>query len=35
MIAQQIIRNPIFQIFAKEFSGTNEYMALERLLFVT
>ena len=31
-IAQQIIRNPIFQIFAKEFSGTNEYMALERLL---
>ncbi len=30
-IAEQVIRNPIFQIFAKEFSGTNEYMALERL----
>jgi anion-transporting ArsA/GET3 family ATPase len=30
-IAQRVIRNPIFQIFAKEFSGTNEYMALERL----
>ena len=30
--AQKVINNPIFQIFAKEFSGTNEYMALERLL---
>lgn len=30
--AQRVIHNPIFQIFAKEFSGTNEYMALERLL---
>jgi anion-transporting ArsA/GET3 family ATPase len=29
--AQRVMRNPIFQIFAKEFSGTNEYMALERL----
>jgi anion-transporting ArsA/GET3 family ATPase len=31
-IAERVIQNPIFQIFAKEFSGTNEYMALERLL---
>ena len=30
-IAEQIARNPLFQIFTKEFSGTNEYMALERL----
>jgi anion-transporting ArsA/GET3 family ATPase len=30
-VADRVIRNPIFQIFAKEFSGTNEYMALERL----
>jgi anion-transporting ArsA/GET3 family ATPase len=30
-IAERVMRNPIFQIFAKEFSGTNEYMALERL----
>jgi anion-transporting ArsA/GET3 family ATPase len=30
--ADQVFRNPIFQIFAREFSGTNEYMALERLL---
>ena len=29
--AEKVMRNPIFQIFAKEFSGTNEYMALERL----
>jgi anion-transporting ArsA/GET3 family ATPase len=29
--AQRIIKNPIFQIFAREFSGANEYMALERL----
>ena len=29
--AERVMRNPIFQIFAKEFSGTNEYMALERL----
>ena len=28
----RILQNPIFKIFAKEFSGTNEYMALERLL---
>lgn len=31
-VAEKVMRNPIFQIFAKEFSGTNEYMALERLL---
>ena len=30
--AERVMKNPIFQIFAKEFSGTNEYMALERLL---
>lgn len=30
--ADRVLKNPIFQIFAKEFSGTNEYMALERLL---
>jgi anion-transporting ArsA/GET3 family ATPase len=29
--AQRILRNPIFQIFSKEFSGANEYMAMERL----
>jgi anion-transporting ArsA/GET3 family ATPase len=29
--AARILRNPIFRIFAKEFSGTNEYMALQRL----
>jgi anion-transporting ArsA/GET3 family ATPase len=31
-VADRVMKNPIFQIFAKEFSGTNEYMALERLL---
>ena len=30
-VAEKVMKNPIFQIFAKEFSGTNEYMALERL----
>lgn len=30
-VADRVLRNPIFQIFAKEFSGTNEYMAMERL----
>ena len=30
-VAERVLLNPIFQIFAKEFSGTNEYMALERL----
>ncbi len=30
-LADRIKRNPIFQIFAREFSGTNEYMALEKL----
>lgn len=29
--AQRILANPIFEIFAREFSGANEYMALERL----
>lgn len=29
--ADRVMRNPIYQIFAREFSGTNEYMALERL----
>jgi anion-transporting ArsA/GET3 family ATPase len=32
VLAEKLIQNPIFQIFAREFSGTNEYMALERLL---
>ncbi len=31
-VSRRIIENPIFQILAKEFSGSNEYMALERLL---
>lgn len=30
-IAERVIRNPIFQIFAKEFSGANEYMAMMRV----
>lgn len=30
-LAERVIQNPIFQVFAKEFSGTNEYMALERV----
>jgi anion-transporting ArsA/GET3 family ATPase len=30
-VAEKVIRNPIFKIFATEFSGANEYMALERL----
>ena len=30
-VAERVMRNPIFQIFCKEFSGANEYMALERL----
>jgi anion-transporting ArsA/GET3 family ATPase len=29
--AERVLKNPIFQIFAREFSGANEYMALERL----
>ena len=29
--AERVLRNPIFQIFAKEFSGTNEYMAMQKL----
>ncbi len=33
--AQRVFQNPIFQIFAKEFSGTNEYMALEKLHQIT
>jgi len=31
-IARRVIRNPIFQIFSREFSGSNEYMAMQRLL---
>ena len=30
-LADRVMKNPIFQIFAQEFSGANEYMALERL----
>lgn len=30
-LAQKVLGNPIFQIFSTEFSGANEYMALERL----
>lgn len=30
-VAEKVIANSIFQIFAREFSGTNEYMAMERL----
>ncbi len=30
-VGERVIRNPIFQIFAREFSGTNEYMAMKRL----
>ena len=30
-VAERVMKNPIFQIFAKEFSGANEYMAMERL----
>jgi len=29
--ADRVMKNPIFQIFTKEFSGANEYMAMERL----
>jgi anion-transporting ArsA/GET3 family ATPase len=31
VVAERVMKNPIFQIFAKEFSGANEYMAMERL----
>ncbi len=30
-LARALIKNPIFQIFTQEFSGTNEYMAIEKL----
>jgi anion-transporting ArsA/GET3 family ATPase len=30
-LAQRLLQNPLFQIFAREFSGTNEYMALQKL----
>lgn len=30
-VADRVMRNPLFQIFTKEFSGANEYMAMERL----
>jgi anion-transporting ArsA/GET3 family ATPase len=29
--AERALNNPIFQIFSQEFSGANEYMAMERL----
>ncbi|MCC7440095.1 MAG: AAA family ATPase, partial [Bdellovibrionales bacterium] len=28
---ERVVGNPIFRIFAKEYSGTNEYMSLKRL----
>jgi len=31
-VAKRVIQNPIFQIFSREFSGSNEYMAMQRLL---
>jgi anion-transporting ArsA/GET3 family ATPase len=34
-VAEKVFANPIFQIFAKEFAGTNEYMAMERLYSLT
>lgn len=30
-VVTRLKKNPIYQIFAREFSGTNEYMALEKL----
>ena len=30
-LADRMLANPLFQIFAREFSGTNEYMALQKL----
>lgn len=30
-LAERIIKNPLVQIFAREFSGTNEYMAMQKL----
>lgn len=30
-IRERVVKNPIFQVFTQEFSGANEYMALERL----
>ena len=30
-LIQRVLRNPVFQIVSKEYSGANEYMALERL----
>ena len=30
-ITQKVLSNPIFKSFSKEFSGANEYMALEKL----
>ncbi|MEK6706738.1 MAG: ArsA-related P-loop ATPase [Bdellovibrionota bacterium] len=30
-ITERVLKNPIFHIFTKEFSGANEYMAMERL----
>lgn len=30
-MAERVLHNPIFEVFSREFSGANEYMALERL----
>jgi anion-transporting ArsA/GET3 family ATPase len=30
-LAARVLKNPLFQIFSTEFSGANEYMAVERL----
>jgi anion-transporting ArsA/GET3 family ATPase len=30
-LAQRVLKTSIFKVFAKEFSGTNEYMAMEKL----
>jgi anion-transporting ArsA/GET3 family ATPase len=31
LVAERVLKNSIFKVFATEFSGANEYMALERL----
>lgn len=33
-LVERILKNPIFDTFARDYSGTNEYMALERLLWL-
>ncbi|MBU6375414.1 MAG: AAA family ATPase [Bdellovibrionales bacterium] len=32
--AETLFKNPLFQIFAREFSGANEYMAMQKLQFI-